>query len=124
MKPPVSENKVKKLVTDWYVAHQAYHFAVVQNGMGVHGIADRIGCVPIVVTPEMVGKRIGLFVSVEAKRPGRRGEKDRGMSKHQVLFKEGVVGAGGLSICCDGYEDLALLDAQIAELQGTIPPGS
>lgn len=125
MKKLVTEDHVKDIVHDWYKDHDAFSWATVQNGMGIHGIHDRTGVVPIIVTPEMVGKRIGLFVSVESKRPGRRGEKDRGMSKHQVLFQAGVIQAGGLSICCDGYEDLAVLDRLLAFLQhGTIPPGS
>lgn len=115
---PVTENHVKDMVRQWYDAHGAYHFAVVQSGLGIHGIADRIGALPITVTPAMVGKKIALFVSVEAKRPGRRTEQNRGMSKHQVLFWEGVTKAGGLSICCDGQEDLARLESQIAELTG------
>ena len=119
---PITENHVKDMVRQWYDAHGAYHFAVVQSGLGIHGIADRIGALPITVTPAMVGKKIGLFVSVESKRPGRRGEKDRGMSKHQVLFWEGVTGAGGLSVCCDGQDDIDRLTTQIAELMGNAWP--
>ena len=54
MKKLVTENHVKGLVQDWYKAHNGYHFAVVQNGMGVHGILDRNGCIPLTITPEMV----------------------------------------------------------------------
>ena len=111
-----TENHVKDLVRQWCDKRGAFHFAVVQNGMGVHGIHDRLIALPITISPAMVGKKIALFVSVESKRPGRRNEKDRGMSKHQVLFWEGVTGAGGLSVCCDGQEDLTRLESQIAEL--------
>ena len=115
---PTTEAHVKDMVRQWCDAQGAFHFAVVQNGMGVHGIHDRLAVLPLTVTPAMVGKKIGLFVSVEAKRPGRRNEPDRGMSKHQVLFWEGVTKAGGLSVCCDGYEDLQRLEKQIVELVG------
>ena len=115
---PTTENAVKDLVRQWCDAKSAFHFAVVQSGLGVHGIHDRLIALPLTVTQAMVGKKIALFASVESKRPGRRGEKDRGMSKHQVLFWEGVTGAGGLSICCDGQEDLDRLEVQIAELMG------
>lgn len=115
---PVTEAHVKDMVRQWYDAHGAHHYAIVQSGLGVHGLHDRVGTIPIVVTQAMVGKTIGLTVTVESKRPGRRNEPDRGMSKHQVLFWEGVTGAGGLSICCDGVEDLARLESQIAELIG------
>jgi len=116
---PTTEGHVKDLVRQWCDAQGAFHFAVVQNGMGVHGIHDRLIALPITVTPAMVGKKIALFASVESKRPGRRGEKDRGMSKAQVEFWEDLTGVGGLSICCDGYEDLQRLEGQIAELIGT-----
>lgn len=116
MKKIETENHVKDIVRQWFDARDAYHFAIVQNGLGTHGIHDRLAAVPIVVTQEMVGKKIGVFVSVEAKKPGRRGEKDRGMSKHQVMFLEGVRAAGGLSKCVDGYEDLEALEKMIYEL--------
>ena len=111
-----TENHVKALVKDWYDLAGAWSYAPIQTGMGVHGIPDRIGCVPIVVTSEMVGKTIGLFIAVESKRPGRRGEKDRGMSKHQKLHLEAINAAGGLAICCDGEADLRELDTRIAVL--------
>ena len=115
---PTTENHVKDIVRQWCDKHGAYHFAVVQNGMGVHGIHDRLMALPITVTPEMVGKKIGLFVSLECKKPGRRGEPDRGMSKHQVLFMEGVKKAGGVSFCVDGHEDLLELQATLQQLTG------
>lgn len=115
---PVTEDDVKDLVKEWYGARAAWHYAPIQNGMGVHGIHDRVGCVPIVVTPQMVGKRIGLFVSVESKRPGRRGEKDRGMSAHQRDHMNDINAAGGVAICCDGAEDLADLDRRLSDLTG------
>lgn len=119
---PTTEDRVKDLVRQWCDEQGAFHFAVVQNGMGVHGIHDRLIAMPVTVTPAMVGKKIALFVSVESKRPGRRNEPNRGMSKHQVLFWEGVTGAGGLSVCCDGQEDLDRLTTQIAELVGNAWP--
>ena len=117
MKKLETENAVKDLVLQWFKQREGFSYAPVQNGFGVHGVHDRIGALPITVTPEMVGKRIALFVSVEAKKPGRRNEPDRGMSKHQVMFMEGVQKAGGVSVCCDGYEDLEQLEGQILDLR-------
>jgi hypothetical protein len=114
----VTEAHVRKLVKEWFKAHDGFRFSVVQNGLGIHGIHDDLGMIPITITPEMVGKRIAIPVTIESKKPGRRGEKDRGMSKHQVLFMEGVRNAGGLSVCCDGQDDLDVLDAWIAVLTG------
>lgn len=120
MKEPETEKAVKELVKDWYREHRAWSYAPIQNGLGEHGIHDRIGCVPVVVTEEMVGKQIGLFVSVEAKAPGRRGEPRRGMSAHQQLKLEEIRKAGGISICCDGAQDLNLLSLEIVELMGVL----
>lgn len=117
-----TENHVKALVKEWYERRSAWSYAPIQNGMGEHGIHDRVGCVPITVTPEMVGKRVGLCVTVESKKPGRRGEPRRGMSVHQQLQMEAVRAAGGLSICCDGEEDLLNLDLELNALLG-VPHG-
>ena len=113
----VTEDHVKDLVKRWFNTRLAWHYAPIQTGMGVHGIHDRVGCVPLTVTPAMVGKTVGLFVSVEAKRPGRRKEKDRGMSTHQEDMRIAVLDAGGAAICCDGLEDLARLDEALHSLQ-------
>lgn len=110
MKQLKTENDVKAIVKKWFDDRCAWSYAPVQNGLGVHGIHDRIGCVPITITQGMVGKKIGMFVSVEAKKPGRRGEPDRGMSKHQGLVMDAIYEAYGRSIVCDGYEDLERLD--------------
>lgn len=101
---PQTENDVKALVKDWFEGGWSY--APIQTGMGEHGIPDRIGCLPIVIAPEDVGKMFGLFVAVECKRPGRRGEKDRGCTKNQVSNIESIVDAGGVAFVCDRKEDL------------------
>ena len=111
MKKIVTENHVKALVKDWFDARGAWSYAPIQTGMGVHGIPDRVGVVPIIITPEMVGKRIGLFVGIESKRPGRRTEQDRGLSKHQKMVMDAINAADGVAIVCDGQEDLDRLDS-------------
>lgn len=116
MKKLTSEADIKTITKQWYAKHDGWSWAPVSNGMGVHGIADRVGVVPCIITPEMVGHRVGVFVAVESKRPGRRNEPDRGMSKHQKLVMDAIRATGGLSICCDGYEDLAELDQELLRL--------
>lgn len=115
-RPPKTENDVKDLVKDWFEAHSAWHYAPIQNGLGVHGIHDRIGCVPVRITPEMVGSTIGRFVSIESKRPGRRGEENRGMTKHQFNNLKDIGLAGGVSVVCDGEDDLAVTEALLTEV--------
>jgi hypothetical protein len=119
---PKNEDDVKALVKEWFKNLAGWSYAPVQNGLGVHGIHDRVGCIPIIVTPEMVGRRIGLFVSIEAKAPGRRNEPRRGMSAHQQNNMEEILDAAGLSICCDGVEDLNCLSADLHALTGVVPP--
>lgn len=66
---PVNEGDVKDGIKDVFKELDAWFYMPVQTGMGVGGIHDFIACVPVTVTQEMVGKRIGLFVSVETKAP-------------------------------------------------------
>lgn len=101
---PTSENDAKAIVKDWF--EDAWSYAPIQNGLGQHGIPDRIGCIPIVIGPEDVGKRFGLFVAVECKRPGRRGEKDRGCTKNQINTITEIINCGGVAFVCDGQEDI------------------
>jgi hypothetical protein len=114
----VTENHVKALVKEWFDTQQAWSYAPIQNGLGVHGIPDRIGCVPIAVTRAMVGKKIGLFVAVEAKRPGREKENNRGMTKHQAANFEAIERAGGIAEVCDGEADLFELYVSMALIYG------
>lgn len=100
-----TENDVKSLVKKWYDNRHAWHYAATQSGLGESGIHDRVGCVPITITQDMVGRKFGLFVSVESKKPGRRGEKNRGMSPAQWRHMVDILAAGGVSIVCDGGED-------------------
>lgn len=113
IKKITTESHVKALAKEWYEQRNGYSYAAIQNGLGVHGVPDRVGLVPIVITPDMVGKRFGLFVGLECKRPGRRGEKGRGMSMHQAMFLAAVNAAGGKGVVVDGFEDLVKLDNDI-----------
>ena len=110
MKKITTENDVKALAKAWYEDHDGWSYAPIQNGLGVHGIHDRVGLVPMLITPEMVGRRVGVFVSIECKKPGRRNEPRRGMTQHQQNMMDAVHEARGRSIVCDGPEDLAGLE--------------
>lgn len=100
-----TENDVKKLVKKVFDDAGAWSYAPIQTGMGAHGIPDRVGCVPVTITPEMVGQTFGLFVAVEAKRPGRRGEKNAGATGQQVEQLQGILDAKGIAALVDGKED-------------------
>jgi hypothetical protein len=107
-KLPTTENDVKRLVIQWFKDCAGYSFPTPPSrGMGVHGIADRIGVIPITITPEMVGKKVGIFVAIEAKKPGRRGEKLGGATQAQVDFLREAFRAGGSGGLADCALDLA-----------------
>lgn len=107
------EADVKDVVKDWLNKLGAWHFMPVSNGMGKHGVHDHIACVPVVITPAMVGQTVGVFVSIEAKAPGRRGQEDRGMSSHQADNLTDIRKSSGKAVVCDGYEDLQALHKEL-----------
>lgn len=65
------EGKVKEKVKKLLKEHEAYWHMPVQNGMGAPSL-DFVGCHRVLITPEMVGREVGLFYSVETK----AGDKD------------------------------------------------
>ena len=64
---------------------------VIKYGLGV-GTGDAIGYVSRLIKPEDVGKKIAVFVSVEAKAAGGRA------SEEQKAFVEQVNGDGGMAM--------------------------
>lgn len=111
-----TENDVKALVKKVLDSHKAWSYAPIQTGMGAHGIPDRIACVPVKITEAMVGQTVGLFVGVEAKRPGRRGEKNAGATGQQINQLREIIDAGGVALLIDGKEDVDFLDSAMYTL--------
>lgn len=60
------------------------------------GSADLVGWIPIVVTPEMVGRRLAVFTSVEVKAPGAKTEKNH--LERQIDWLKAVQESGGFGI--------------------------
>lgn len=115
----MTEKKVKEIVHEWYKANYGFSWAPVSNGMGVHGIPDRVGCVPIVVTPDMVGKKIGLFVAVESKGEHRKNHEDGGRTPNQTARSSDIRWAGG--VCLTAHD--ASIDQELYDLIGRIQFG-
>ena len=111
-----TEDDVKALIKKMLDSHKAWSYAPIQNGLGVHGVPDRIACVPVKITEAMVGQTVGLFVGVEAKRPGRRGEKNAGATGSQIDKLRDIIDAGGVGLLADGEEDVAFLDEFIKHI--------
>ena len=59
------------------------------------GSSDLIGFMPVTITPDMVGRKVALFLAVEAKAPG--GHTDIERKAAQDRFIDAVLAAGGLA---------------------------
>lgn len=94
------EGKVKAKVKELLKSKGCYYYMPVQNGMGVVGIPDIISCVPVQITPEMVGKTIGCFVGIETKAPG----KIKNTTANQKRNLNEIYHAFGTSIVADNIE--------------------
>lgn len=63
------------------------------NGDPAVGVGDLIGWRSIIVTPEMVGCRIAVFASLEAKRADGKGRT----SDDQKRWRDTIIAAGGIA---------------------------
>ena len=93
---PVNEPWVKDRVHDWFKEVGGFSYATQAGAMGIHGIPDRVGSVPVKITQEMVGMTVGIFFGVESKGEHRRREKDGGMSKMQLVRRKEIIAAKGV----------------------------
>ena len=91
------EGKVKEAIKRLLKAAGWWYFMPVSNGMGRHGIPDIIACKPTVITPDMVGQRIGLFVGLECKAPGKLGT----VTPLQERELKAIEAAGGIAVLAD-----------------------
>lgn len=73
----------------------------VHAGLG-KGTHDWIGMKTITVTPDMVGRKIAVFSSIE----GKSGLRD--MSKEQKIFRDVVVARGGIAFKATCPEDIPI----------------
>lgn len=88
------EGKVKDLVKRVLKTENVWHYMPMQNGMGVVGIPDIVGCVPVTITEDMVGKTIGVFIGVETKAKGKLNKTTP--NQRNVLTQ--IHGSGGIAI--------------------------
>lgn len=85
----------------------AWGYMPVQTGYGQHGIPDHIYCVPIKITPDMVGKTVGLFVGIEAKT-----ERGR-LTKFQKMVLNKITEAKGVATVIYGVDEVPSLEHHI-----------
>ena len=96
------EGKVKKALRKTLTAHGAWYYMPVQNGMGCVGIPDIIACVPVTITEDMVGRKVGLFLGLEAKAPGF----STNTTPNQANVLNQIFKSDGTAIVADNVETL------------------
>ncbi len=102
-----TKDAIKKLLTELWP--DVWQIMVVPGGFGTGGVPDHVACVPVVITPEMVGKTYGMLVAVEAKKP--KGEF-RGLQRIQVA---NIVKAGGFGQITKGVAQVEILKQQLKD---------
>jgi hypothetical protein len=64
------------------------------------GVSDLVGWQSIVITPEMVGRRVAVFAAVEVK-------SERGAERaEQAAFREAVTAAGGVAVVARSLDEV------------------
>lgn len=69
--------------------------------VGIDGQGDLLGYLPVVITKEMVGKKIAVYVSVETKVGRRQGTKE------QLAWLKSVNENGGAAVIVRPGDDVA-----------------
>jgi hypothetical protein len=96
------EGKVKAKVKALLKKLGIWSFMPVAGPFSPHGIPDFICCVPTVITPEMVGQKVGLFVAIETKAPG----KIKNTTPNQERVIEEINDHGGTAVVVDDVSQL------------------
>jgi len=108
-----SEDDVKKkIIAPWLEKLGAWYFMHVPHGRGEAGIPDYVAGVPIVVTQEMVGKRIAILVAPEAKAPNKK----HNASKSQEIQMREIDEAGGITGVVSSQWDMDHMHWHISQI--------
>lgn len=82
-----TKKAIKKLVKELWP--DSWDYMPPGGAFGKRGVPDHLFCVPVTITPDMVGKSFGMLLAVEAKRPSGKA------SPAQLLQIEAIKAAGG-----------------------------
>lgn len=100
---PLLERDVKRPVKRVLDARGAYwHMPIPPGNINT---LDFLACVPVTITPEMVGRTIGCFVAIETKRPGKKA-----VTVKQAETMKTVRRAGGVAILINDPDESAIAD--------------
>ena len=108
------EKEVKKSIraTILKMFKGAWEIMVVPTGYGVKGIPDHLACVPVTITPEMVGRTYGMFLAIEAKTVTGKA------TPIQLLQISNIIKAGGHADVVHGTKDIERMKEAILEHYG------
>jgi ribosomal protein S19 len=65
------EGRVKDKIKAWLRSRGIWFFMPVTGGYGRNGVHDFVCCAPVLITQEMVGKTVGMFLTIETKAEGK-----------------------------------------------------
>lgn len=87
------EGRVKKNIKKWMdkVFPAAFGYMPVPTGYGEKGIPDHVYCVPVVITEDMVGETVGLFVGIEAKTVRGKVSPTQAIKAGEILEARGKI---------------------------------
>jgi len=108
------KDNIKKWLKKWVPSF--WYYMPVHTGWGEHGIPDYVGCLPVKVTHDMVGKEIGLFVTIEAKKPKPKGK----LTQYQADKKIEIVDARGLYLTVFGSVSIEETLRVLSQLQNNL----
>ena len=89
------EAKVQTKIKEKLESFGAWCFKAMKSSKG--GTSDLIACLPITITKDMVGKKVGLFVAIEVKDLGKI-STTKGIQHYQI---KKVKQAGGVGLVAD-----------------------
>lgn len=102
------KDAIKKHLKTYYPDN--FHFLPVSNGMGRHGIPDFICSIPTVITADMVGQTVGIFVGIEAKTIKGK------VSPLQTQCLDEIATSQGAAMVVWGSDDVSRIDDYIHTL--------
>jgi len=98
------EKDLQKKCIDYLHNKGAYTVKVISANKS--GVPDILACVPVIITDDMVGKKVGVFVGAEIKNPNGKGVTSS-LQKRNI---KQIQNSGGLSasdiICLEDLERL------------------
>lgn len=99
------ERDVKKAIRMKFSQHpDIWFYMPVPSALGRHGVPDFIACVPVVITPQLVGKTIGVFAAIETKSLGKVA------TAHQEVVHREIQEAHGIVDTIDDTESSSFVD--------------